>query len=453
VREAIHAALVRLTPKDGRAAVTGSAAAGADTIVLEVASELALPAFVVLPFDRSAFSEGFTADEWLRTERLIDAAADVESVASSADREAGYLETGIRTVDRADVVIAVWDGEPARGPAGTASIVAYARALGKPLIVINPTTGASASERMPSLDPPDSGAGHRRGSSVIGGHAAVAARFSEADSRARQLSPAAHWLVLWIIVLHLLATAVAVASVSFHWTDWLSMASSFVKLSLLLAAIWLAWRHRRAHHVAMQNRMEAELCRSALALWPMTRDAAMLPRVPVPGFETVQRDLRLTWLVDQKGVLQLGDAKRAYLARIVEQRDYFTRHHARALTQYNVLRVLALVSTLAAIACIALSAGLSAAGSEGELYVAAKFLSIVLPLANAAALSTVLALDLGRRVERYRTMASDVEAVRGRVEHAATWPTLWRAARDGEEILLFEAAEWLAVTRFAGDRH
>jgi hypothetical protein len=231
------------------------------------------------------------------------------------------------------------------------------------------------------------------------------------------------------------------------------MAASFVKLSLLLAAIWLAWRHRRAHHVAMQNRMEAELCRSALALWPLTRETAMLPRVPVPGFESVQRDLRLTWLVDRKGVRQFDDAKRAYLERIVEQRDYFTRHHARASTQYKALQLAALLSTLTAIACIVLSAGLSVAGSEGELYVAAKFLSIVLPLANAAALSTVLALDLGRRVERYRTMASDVEAVRVRVDRSATWPTLWRAARDGEELLLFEATEWLAVTRFAGDSH
>jgi hypothetical protein len=199
--------------------------------------------------------------------------------------------------------------------------------------------------------------------------------------------------------------------------------------------------------------MEAELCRSVLALWPLVRDGAMLPRVNVPGFQTVQRDLALTWLVDRKGNLPLPDAQRTYLNRISEQQQYFTRQHGRAAKQYRRLQTIALSATFAAIGCIVLSFALSALHREGELYLGAKFLSIVLPLANAAALTTILALDLSRRVERYRKMAVEVAVVMTRVQHATTWPTLWRAARDGEELLLHEAAEWLAVARFAGGAH
>ena len=41
-------------------------------------------------------------------------------------------------VDRCDVLIAVWDGEPARGPGGTAEIVAYALERGRPIVHIRP---------------------------------------------------------------------------------------------------------------------------------------------------------------------------------------------------------------------------------------------------------------------------------------------------------------------------
>jgi hypothetical protein len=41
-------------------------------------------------------------------------------------------------IDTADELIAVWDGQPARGYGGTADVVAYARRRGKPVHVIWP---------------------------------------------------------------------------------------------------------------------------------------------------------------------------------------------------------------------------------------------------------------------------------------------------------------------------
>jgi hypothetical protein len=41
-------------------------------------------------------------------------------------------------VDPSDVLVAVWDGEPARRLGGTADVVAYARERGVPAIVIWP---------------------------------------------------------------------------------------------------------------------------------------------------------------------------------------------------------------------------------------------------------------------------------------------------------------------------
>jgi hypothetical protein len=44
----------------------------------------------------------------------------------------------IPEVDRSSVLVAVWDGQPARGLGGTADVVAYARQRGVPMEVIWP---------------------------------------------------------------------------------------------------------------------------------------------------------------------------------------------------------------------------------------------------------------------------------------------------------------------------
>jgi hypothetical protein len=41
-------------------------------------------------------------------------------------------------MEMADLVIAVWDGEPTRGKGGTADIVSYARDRGVHLVHLNP---------------------------------------------------------------------------------------------------------------------------------------------------------------------------------------------------------------------------------------------------------------------------------------------------------------------------
>ena len=52
-------------------------------------------------------------------------------------RKKAYEAAGRYVVDHCDLLIAVWDGMPARGRGGTAEIVAYARQKQRPLIVIS----------------------------------------------------------------------------------------------------------------------------------------------------------------------------------------------------------------------------------------------------------------------------------------------------------------------------
>jgi hypothetical protein len=52
-------------------------------------------------------------------------------------RNKAYEAAGRHVVDHCNLLIAVWDGKPARGRGGTAEIVAYAREKGRPLIVVS----------------------------------------------------------------------------------------------------------------------------------------------------------------------------------------------------------------------------------------------------------------------------------------------------------------------------
>ncbi len=54
--------------------------------------------------------------------------------------QAAFLAAGKEIADRSDVLVAVWDGQPAAGKGGTADVVSYARARGIDLRVIWPNS-------------------------------------------------------------------------------------------------------------------------------------------------------------------------------------------------------------------------------------------------------------------------------------------------------------------------
>jgi hypothetical protein len=72
--------------------------------------------------------------------RHLAAASETISLPFEAPSEAAYFEAGKAVVDRSDVLIAVWNGRPAKGLGGTADVVTYALENGKKVIHINLVT-------------------------------------------------------------------------------------------------------------------------------------------------------------------------------------------------------------------------------------------------------------------------------------------------------------------------
>jgi hypothetical protein len=130
----------------GRAAdliVVSALAEGADRLVVDECLRrdgATLEAVLPLPIDE--YEKDFTAPG-SRQEfaDLLGRAASVEMAEDMPTREQAYERAGQLMVDRSDVVLAVWDGLPARGRGGTADIVTFAHTRHVPVIRIDSRTG------------------------------------------------------------------------------------------------------------------------------------------------------------------------------------------------------------------------------------------------------------------------------------------------------------------------
>lgn len=129
-------------------------AEGADTLVAELALERGMELEAPLPFAVAEYERDFPPGAARETfHRLLGGAAAVFELDGSREHEAEAYEAVGRLVARqCDVLLAIWDGEPAAGRGGTALIAAYARRLGLPVIWIH-----AAKEQSPCLIAADSG--------------------------------------------------------------------------------------------------------------------------------------------------------------------------------------------------------------------------------------------------------------------------------------------------------
>jgi hypothetical protein len=121
--------------------VVSSLAEGADRLVArELLIEQTSRLEVILPVARTAYVEDFQDAESRKEFRsLLARASLVRQAPGRSTRQEAYEWAGRRVVDRCDALIAVWDGQPARGRGGTQQIVEYARNGEVPLAWVHAT--------------------------------------------------------------------------------------------------------------------------------------------------------------------------------------------------------------------------------------------------------------------------------------------------------------------------
>lgn len=123
--------------KDGLVGVS-SLAVGADQIFAALVLERGGRLELVLP--SSSYESTFPhAEDLNRFHSLLARATTIETLSFAEPSEEAYLAAGRRVADSSDVLLAIWDGKPARGKGGTADVVEYAKSRGMRLEVVWPT--------------------------------------------------------------------------------------------------------------------------------------------------------------------------------------------------------------------------------------------------------------------------------------------------------------------------
>ena len=436
-----------------------SVAAGADLLFVRQARELGLGWEALLPLPAVDFQRDFRPEEWAEVKPLLDRAEHLEVAAEPGSREEAYLSGGFEIVNKCDLLLAVWDGQPARGKGGTADIVAYARAMGRPVIILNPESKAVRRERFERLRLHDTNLTYLN--DVPGGPAPdgdtardrVAAFQRKVDDAATHSSPHFRRLIAFTLGLHVTATALATAALAFHW-HWVAL--PWGKLACLIGALAVALvvRFRRTQHHWTRCRLAAEITRSALAIWGLPRATRLFADFDWSGLEPLRRSLDvLHRRAAREAPPDFDTFRQAYLrGRVDDQLAYFARQEAKAIPQLAWLRAGFITCSFAAIVFPLGYALLETVGwptlpptlQAGIFH----FAPIMLPVLAAAFISLISINDLHRRVARYREMCIRLQAVRPEIVHSQTWAGLERAIAKAERVLLQEVFEWHSITSF-----
>ena len=439
-----------------------SVAAGSDQLFVQQVLDQGLSWHAILPLPRAQFQDDFSADSWAVAEGFLARADHVRVIGESSSREDGYLDCGMETVNDADVLIALWDGLPARGKGGTAEVVEYASALGKPVLIIDANSfevrklhwqalnlqdhSLTELNRLP--DASEGAVDESRGLQNI--H-----RFmNKCDAAATRAAPQFRRLIASTVLLHVAATVMAAGALAYELH---SASLPWIKLVCLLGALAVALELRRRGHSNsswVRCRLAAEFCRSAIATWGLPRAAPLFQDLSLPVVHGLTRSLHI--LHSRSTVanpMSIDEFKQNYLAqRIDDQITYYERQEGRALPQFTRLKTGFWITTILAIACTCAYALARSWDIEPAAWVVSSvfhFLPITLPVVAAAFISLISINDLQRRVARYREMKFMLMDSRNQVKFCETWNSLERVVLKTERALLQEVLEWHSITSFS----
>ena len=151
VRERLSEALRRvrsdakaLAPAEPLIAVS-SLAEGSDRQFAEAALSQGFELHALLPMPSADYVRTFDDGKATDYELLLGQARETTVLPGTyAERRAAYQGVGRAMVDRADILVCVWDGKPAAGPGGTTEVIELALWRARPVIWIDAATDRPA---------------------------------------------------------------------------------------------------------------------------------------------------------------------------------------------------------------------------------------------------------------------------------------------------------------------
>ena len=116
-----------------------SLAVGADQLFAETLNDLHIRYIAIIPCD--GYEHTFTTSIDLeKYQRLLQGAFEIVNLPFDTPSEEAFYEAGKQIANSSDMMIAIWDGQPAKGLGGTGDIVKYALSINRSVLHINPIT-------------------------------------------------------------------------------------------------------------------------------------------------------------------------------------------------------------------------------------------------------------------------------------------------------------------------
>lgn len=442
---------------------------------------------VSLPFPAERYLEDFPSPA-SKTEfgTLLGHAVAVRVGPEVEERRDGYEWVGSDILARADALIALWDGQPARGRGGTAHVVGAARERGMPLVWIDTRTGAAIAENLDALPRLGSRASEKLAAfdrleidpEAFAAKLAKKRRdFGVDRTTTLPVDAVADWIapvyvradllagrhqrrVTWATRILYGATASAVLVVTLEQIVWHGEKPwlAWIELGLLaMSLVAVLWTRRAdAHDRWIEYRFLAERLRSMffLALGGWGQDRSEVPdvgaRAGEPAEEWIGRAVEEVWnsrpavaVAEQdtselKAFLRSGwiDDQRAYLERTSLRHKQRHRRFGRLI--YGLV-------ALTAFAAVLHAREVWHHDVQGDLV---SVVSIWAPAVAAAIAGLGEQREYERNADRYQRTADQLAATQ-RAMDAAGQPDEIRSVLDEMRALMLEEnSDWFGVMRF-----
>jgi hypothetical protein len=478
--------------------VISALAEGADRLVAaEVLARPDATMEAVLPLPPGDYQDDFAggASKAEFTE-MLGRATSVWVARPGGSRDEAYERAGRHVVERADVLIALWDGEPPRGRGGTATVVSYARAQGVPVAwVPTSTVGAPVywydEERAAHVAEaarefreynaapiPEFAARARAERDRL----APAGPAGPPDSLQPACSNVAGWITPYFVRADVLATrlerifqltnwtmflaaAAAVVVVAVQVTVWPQLtwiAAAEVVLLLVLVVAPLVSRRLRVLDRWISYRFLAERLRSGyfLALagaGDRTRPGERRePSAYLSDPTEVWIERALDEITARRPPVRFGPA------HVVPLRDYLSEHWIGAQIRYHEdtarrqgawdSRLFAATGVLFLITAVAAFLHLLGWGEHHdnptEFGLLLIVLSICVPAIGAAVHGIRTQSEFRRHCQRYQRMAGLLRQLDADMSRADSITVIHEIAADAEHLMRAENSDWFGVMRF-----
>jgi hypothetical protein len=460
---------------------------------------------VILPFIKNKYKNDFTSSsskkEFEELYRLASNRTILErqpekysksTKNTSKNRGNSYQEAGQKVIDECDLLIAVWDGKPAKGIGGTGEIVAYASEKQCPIIIISANGQNTITiekwnglrsgvfqrlEMFNSFSIPEETVDRYIGNvykdifetaegenipEILKANIKqkILPFYVRSSLLAKQNQMKYLRAGMMVYVLSPIAVAVGAAGMIIHS---LAFAVHFFEILLLAAILVIIFQadKNKVHKKWIESRFLTERIRSsvfsiACGMHPsLSYNSLMMKHSEdtevwtLKVFHEIIKKVKVGIKVSQNSSSE--DSEFVRKRWVEEQMNYHTQKGKEIGKKCRFLEVVGKIVFVTAICIASLNLMLMYIGQDGMLNWLDQpivFLAIILPAIGASIGSIRTHREYSRLEKKHQTMASILNQLNDRYAKATTKDVLKVLLKETEEIMLQETGEWLTLMRY-----